>query len=576
MSNENENQFVEVEETKTEPTKKESKKFGKIGIVAVAVLALVLVVLNAPKIGNAAVKLFTSPAGYFQHVLKNSSDEVAEQFAKGYGMGLESLDKADDLRSEAEFSISVGEDVRDMLEDETDIDFGWMEKASLLVNSDMTKDAYKFDMGLVLNEERLISLIMLANMSDKMAYLQVPELNETYLGVDLETLFDEMDLDTDDMNEVTELYEKLVEALPKDAKVEKLLKRYFDLAISCVEDVEQSKEEVKVGEISNKYTVLEATIDEETVKAMLEAVIPELKDDKDVKEIIYNVTDVLCEVLELEDELDADDVYDEFVETLEDLEDELDDLEDEDFEFVLELYVDNEGKIKGWVVEVEEEDVEISSFIVTKGSKFAYELEGKVDGVKAVLEGTGKLGLSTLNGEFKVKAAGLKIIDFTLDDVKLKDLKDGYFNGTISVSLGSSLTSMLEEEMGDEFPFDLEDLVLELTAKCDKDESDVTVSLYEKDDLLVAVTTANKIGKAGSIKYPKDKEVAMIEDEDDLMDWVQDIDVDEFVESLEDVFGEEFVEFLEDVMSGDVDLPSFGGYEEDYWYEDDYYYEDWY
>ena len=307
-----------------------SKKNFKMLIAAAAAVIVIAVIANAPKIGNAAVKLFTSPAGYFQHLLKNTADESAEQFAKGYDMAIDNMFAADDMRSESEISVTLGKDVRELIGDATDMDFDWMEKLSFLVNADSTKDAYKLDMGFALNDNRLISLVLLANMKDKMGYMQVPELNETYLGMDLEEFLDENGVDLEDLNEATAMYEELSKALPKAAKVEKLLKRYSDLAISCIEDVEQDKEEVTVGDITNKFTVLEATIDEGTVQAMMEVIVKELKEDKDIKAIIYDV-------LETQEDADADEVYEEFLDMLDDLEDEIDDLDEEEFELVLKL-----------------------------------------------------------------------------------------------------------------------------------------------------------------------------------------------------------------------------------------------
>jgi len=562
-----------AESPKAEATSKTApKKNIKMLLAAVAAIVLVAVIANAPKIGNAAVKLFTSPAGYLQHLLKNASDEGAEQFAKGYDMALESMFAAEDMSSENELSITLGEDVRDLISEATDMDFDWMEKLSFLVNADSTKDAYKFDMGLALNDNRLISLVLLANMTEKMGYMQVPELNETYLGMDLEELLDENGMDFDDINEATEMYEKIYKALPKKAKVEKLLKRYSDLAISCIENVEQDKEEVKVDEITNTFTVLEATIDEGTLQDMLEVIVKELKEDKDIKEIMYAV-------VELDEDADADEVYEEFLEALEELEDELDSLDEEEFEMVVKFYADNKGTLMGCVVEVEEANVEVSSLTVQKGSKYASEFEVKVNGVKVVLEGTGKQTSSKLDGEFKLKAAGLKILELTLTDIKLKELEDGYFNGTVTVSLGSAAVSALEEELYG-FPFDLGDLVLELKEESSKNKSEATLSLYEEDKLLGTFSVSSKIGKAGKIKSPKEKEVAMAEDESDLMDWVQDIDWDAFLESLEGKVDDDLLDMFEGLMNGDVSLPDMGGYDDDYYYDDDYWYDeyedDWY
>ena len=87
-------------------------------------------------------------------------------------------------------------------------------------------------------------------------------------------------------------------------------------------------------------------------------------------------------------------------------------------------------------------------------------------------------------------------------------------------------------------------------------------------------------GNAGKIKSPKEKEVTMIEDEEDFMDWVQDIDLDAFLESLEGKIDDDLLDLFEDLMNGDVSLPGMGGYDDDYYYDDDYWYDeyedDWY
>lgn len=544
-----------------------AKSTTKWAILAVAAVALILIIANAPRIGNAAVKLFASPAGYFQHVEGKVMDDMIEQFADAYDDAITSMFAAEDASSKAEIGVQFGEDILDMMEDETDIDFKWMEKISFNVASDSTKDASKASVGFSLNDKQLISLLVMMNMKDGVGYAQVPELNESYLGMDLEEFFEmcELDMDMDDINEIYETYDKIYKAMPDKSKLEKVLKRYSNLALSCIDDVTEDKEEVTVGEYTDKYTVLEATIDEKTLQAMLEVIVKELKEDKDVKEIME-------EVLSVQDEVDFDDVYDEFLDALDDFEDELDDLDDEDFEIIWKTYVNGKGEICGRVFEIEEADAEVSSLMVKKGNKYAYELEVNVEGVKVVLEGTGKMTSSKLDGDFKLKAVGMKMAEIKLEDVKVKDLEDGYFNGTISVSLASVAAKAVEDEIGDDFPFDIEDLVLEIKADTGKKKSDVKVSLLEKDKLIIGFNVASETGKAGKIKFPKDKEVVMVEDEDDLLDWVGDIDFDEFLESLESKVDDSLVDLIDDIMDGDVSLPSFDDYDDDYWYDYDYWY----
>lgn len=585
----NENEETPVQEEASAPAKEKvsekkapKAKGGKlfIGIAAVAVVA-VLVIANAPKIGNAAVKLFTSPAGYFQHIVEKKSDEAIEKLADAYDEALENV-FSEDKGTSVEVGVELGEDVRDMLEDATSVDFGWLEKVSFNVGADTKKDDMQADAGFSLNGKKLISLLVMADMEEKVGYLQVPELNETYLGMDMEELFDMADMDMDDLKEAKAILDDVYKALPDKSKLEKVMKRYSSLAISCIEDVEQSKEKVTVGELTESYTVLEATIDEGTLQAILEVTIEELKKDKDVKSIMEDV-------LSVQDEVDFDDVYEEFLEALEESEDFIDDLDDVKFEAVLKLYVDNEGEIYGFAVEVDDVNAEVSSLMVHKGGKFAYELAGKVDGVKASLEGAGKLNSSTMNGDFKLKAVGMKLGEFTVKDLKVKDLEDGIFNGTVQFSLASTVVDAIEEEL-DELPIDVKDLVFEISSVGDKNKSDVTFSLKEKDSLLFSVFVISENGKADKISFPGKKEVVMVEDEDDLLDWAGEIDFDEFLESLEGKLDDELLEVLEDIMSGDISLweiedffedmydEMFGydDYYDDYWYDDEYYDDYWY
>lgn len=568
---------VTVEEEATAATEntavtdvvKKVKSNKKLLAVVAAALAVILVIVNAPKIGNAAVKLFTSPAGYFQHVEGKAVDEAIEQVAVSYDRVLSSAFAKDDVGSSAEVGVELGKDVRELLEDATRVDFDWLEKVAFAVKADSKKNASKTTIGLSLNGEQLISLLVMANLENGMGYLQIPELNESYLGMDLEEFFElcNVDMDMDDINEMKATYEEIYDALPDKSKLEKVMKRYSSLALSCVEDVTQDKKEVTVGDYTEKYTVLEATIDEETVQEMLEVIVKKLKEDKDVKKIIKDVVAV-------QDELDADEVYEEFLDALDDVEDSIDALDDIKFELVWKTYVNGKGEICGRVLEIEEAGAKVSSLMVKKGSKYAYELEAKVDGQKFSFAGAGKMTGSKLDGKFKLKVLSMKIADITLKDVKLKDLEDGYFSGTLSVSLSSVIAEAVEREL-DDFPFDVKDLVLKIDSDCGKSKADIKVSLYEEEKLLGVVYVESKTGNAGSIKSPKEKEVVMIEDVDDILDWVGDIDLDAFLDSLEGKVDDDILDLLDDVMSGVNFIPGFSGYDDDYY--DDYGYDDyWY
>ena len=545
------------------------KRNKKFLVIASAVVVLLLVVLNAAKIGNAAVKLFTSPAGYFRHVEGKVVKDAAKEAATAYDTAVSEILSVDDVGSEGRIGIELGKEILDLLEDETEMDFEWLKEFSVGYGTDSSKKGSKAEVDFSLDGKKIISLLVLMNLEDEKGFLQIPELNKSYIGMDIEEFFEfcDMDVDLDDINEMYEMYEKVYDALPNKSKVEKIIERYASLMLSSVEDVEQSKEEVSVGDYSKKMTVLEATIDEKTVRDALEVVIKELKKDKDVKKIVY-------EVLEIQDEVDADDVYDAFLEVLDDLEDDLDDIEDEEFEIVWKTYVDSKGAIQGRSFEVEDEDIEVTSLMVKKGSKFAYECSVDFDDFKGGLTGTGKARGLTVSGDFVLDVMGMDILDAKLDDVKLADLCRGDFSGTISISLSKKVAKMLDAAA--DLPIDVKDIVLKIDMDASTSKSDVKVSVLEEKELIAAISVESKRGKADNVKSPKDSDVVMVEDESDLEEWVDEIDLEAFVESLEGKIGEDLYEMLEDAISNGFSLSDMFEEEEEDYYDDGWYEDDWY
>lgn len=52
--------------------------------------------------------------------------------------------------------------------------------------------------------------------------------------------------------------------------------------------MKKSKEKITVGEITQKLTVLDVTVDGKNGKKVIKAVLEEMKDDKDVKKLLLD------------------------------------------------------------------------------------------------------------------------------------------------------------------------------------------------------------------------------------------------------------------------------------------------
>lgn len=520
-------------------------------LICVAVLVVAIpCIANAARLNNLLHKTFSSPAKYFQFVGKKELDEAAD-LAGGYYSDIVSRLALYDTSYRAEFAIEPGEEMQqliklaDMFIDLDDIGIDLSELKSLKVGADVSvKDSVMgYGLTTAVNKVNLLSANVVMDMEQGEMYLQIPELTKTYMGVELGDYIG----DTDELLESQALNRELVKALPKQAEVEKLVRRYLTIALEHVEDVSIGrKKELKVEGIAQKCTELKVTIDGETMQKVLEAVLEEAQGDRNLEKIIVAVADA--------GGLDGDEIYDHFMEEIEYRLDHIDGLADDDRELKLTVYVDGKGNIIGIAGEWEDSwygKCSVSALTARKGSNIAYEITNNQYGTKSlVLSGKGKKSGNLLTGDFEVKVYGESALDLKVSGLDMEKLKSGYLNGRIEIALSSSLSKELTDGIG--IPA-LSSLIKKssflLDCKSSSNVVDCKATLkYDEGDIL-GVSLALKSGNGSKTSVPNSSSVIMIEDQDDIEDYYDEIDWNKFLNGLEKTgVLAEAAEKLEDVI----------------------------
>lgn len=532
-------------------------------LAAAVVLVLVIGIANGARISNFFHRTFSSPEKYYQYVEKKAVKELSGNLAEWYVEGLDMLNFYD-RRVEGKLTVELGKEGEEFLGllGLVGLDMSWLKSAGISGGMSVKNGRVSMDMAAVLNKNNILSGNMLVDMDSESVYVQIPEINKKYLGFDLEEMGQQVD--PEEWADMQSINRQLMEAMPNKAKFQKLLTRYFNLALGCVEDVKKSSTTLKVEGIQVKCTELKVTIDADTMQDMMRVVLEKMLADKDIKTIL---TEVVRAGEGINGDMDPMDAYEEFQESVEEMLEDLDRYGVDMDKIVMKVYVNGKGEIIGRKLDVE--GTSISILMPQKGSKFGYELSCKPRyGGDIKLSGSGRRSGDTISGDFQLRYNGASLLDVSVKKLNLKKLKQGRPDGRLEIQLASKIG-----ELGRYIPglSVLEDMALTADMKSSKGSYQCTLGITYDEEKVGSIGASIQTGKGSKASVPKGKSVVLVEDTDDFLEWTEGIDLrgmtkalekadapDEIVEALEEA--DELLEDLEDLDDLDsIGIPSLWG-----------------
>ncbi len=505
-----------------------------IGIGA-ALLALILV-CNLSNIAGFFVKAFGSEADYFRYVEEKALDDYTETLTNTYGTYLDILDC--NYGYEMDVELELGKEALSLIEDSTDMDMKWLNDIAVAFAANMKNDMAQANVIFEIDGKEIIDADAIVDIKNGDIFLALLNLSDKYL-----TISDMMPTDENAAMGAavsTEMITKIVDKLPSEKKMNKLINKYLKIALDQIEDVSESKETLKIGDIEEKVTALKFKCKEKTVLNMGIAVLEELSNDKDVKNIIEDVAAVLADEGLIES---TDGIYDSFLGGIDMALTELEDMKDgelsKDNMLVLTDYVNSKHEIVGRSIKVGEEEV-LSYATAHKGSKFEFEFKAG----ELKLTGAGKDKSGKIDGEFKLSADGKKMLDIVVSDFDTDKIKDGKISGTFKVD---PTANMYSELMGnDSGMLAALNLEFEFIIDADNESGEIEVNLIENDELFVGVVLTYDSGNGDKVSAPSDKDQVEMEEFDE---WVASLDFEKIIKALEKAdVDKDIIEYVEDFI----------------------------
>ena len=462
-----------------------------------------------------ARKNFGSGDDYLQYVEKNATQKAADRVVNAYGKYLDSLENQNTSGAvEVSAQLKLGEQVKTLLkENGAQMNLDWFQNATLKLDANTKDAAARFLLALSLNDTEIASADLLMDLDANAMYLAFLPLSENYLqgsfAMDDDTRQLLSALSSADMKDV----------LPTKETVAALVDKYSKLIYESLQNAEKTSETLEIAGVQQKVTVLNVSLDFQTVKQMAKTVLETLEDDAVIKESIEKV----AEHLEQKGYItDADQVYENFLDSIKEAKDNLNEAKSDDsFEkLAISFYVDDAHEIVGVKYKFDSDVVYCAT--ARDGDKFAFKLDA--DDLQII--GTGTETEGVVNAEYTVEAEGKAVCTIALKELSCKE---GLLNGKILVTPSATLLKQIGWDATSSSVMSLINPSVELVFVSQTDSAKLEINLVSGENLLVGLAVTTKAKEATDITMPDPNQITP---ESGAEQWLYGLDVNSLYDKL--------------------------------------------
>lgn len=486
-----------------------------------------------------------TPLEHFAALELNNANGMVDALSAVYGALAQPASKAN-YGAEVDISLQVGDVVQDVLEESyfeasgEKMDFSFLSKVNLEVDLNVKNKMQQMDMAVGLGGSRILTICTIMDLDDFTTWVGSPELSDVFAEMNL------VQSGGVAVNPATmQTANALIEALPSEQEFNALVKRYLEVALEKVDDVERKTITLELDGLKQECTVLVAKIYEEDALNIAEAVLKTAKTDNELKAIIekfgVSFNDLMKEsYTQAGGTWTNVDLYAEFITAVEDaltsLEMEREDLDTEEY-IELTAYVDKEHNIIGRKLALDGD--ELHYYTVTEGNAFTF--EASLDEVKVTGGGTKKSG--KVDGSFKLSMEGTSLLTLAVEGWSASEKET---KGTLVLEPSAELIQQIGGNSG-ALPF--ADIALELKVDSSESKNDFEMNLLSNETLVVGIAMSAKTSSGSDIQKPT--ETIDFTNQYQLQSWVQSMDFNKLFQNMRNAgVPGELVDMLEASLFG--------------------------
>ena len=475
-------------------------------------------ICTAALLGTAVIPSTAFAADDYASIEKNAWAAAVKNMASSYAA---SIEESQALVSgmQSDISLKIEDSGRSLLGFVAPFDISWLNDITLANTVSFTDGKEGLLMQVLLNDNQICSLEYYLDPESQDVYMRIPELSDKYFKTNLKEAADQqasniesdieeltpddtdVDIPTDNFASAysdsislsASLMSDLSSALPEASVIETLLDKYGSMLFDNLTEGESSQETLTAGDISQDCTVYEGQISSEDAVKTATELLEAAKSDSDIESILNTWNDKLSSDENLYESFTT--AVDKGLNALKDT----DTSDSEDSYLSTKIWVDENGRIAGRALEIQEGDT--TTPILTwqmpeNGSDFGYLLTIASDDINTYsLSGSGQIDGDKLNGTYELSLADSISAIIEVKDYDTVSAKEGNLNGNYKITFPSSDT----DNEDDYYSSILENFALVLDLNSEKDSGSVALSIENAGSTLGTLSITGGAGEAVEI-----------------------------------------------------------------------------
>lgn len=475
-------------------------------------------ICTAALLGTAVIPSTAFAADDYASIEKNAWAEEVKNMASSYAA---SIEESQALVSgmQSDISLKIEDSGRSLLGFVAPFDISWLNDITLANTVSFTDGKEGLLMKVLLNDNQICSLEYYLDPESQDVYMRIPELSDKYFKTNLKEAADQqasniesdieeltpddtdVDIPTDNFASAysdsislsASLMSDLSSALPEASVIETLLDKYGSMLFDNLTEGESSQETLTAGDISQDCTVYEGQISSADAVKTATELLEAAKSDSDIESILNTWNDKLSSDENLYESFTT--AVDKGLNALKDT----DTSDSEDSYLSTKIWVDENGRIAGRALEIQEGDT--TTPILTwqmpeNGSDFGYLLTIASDDINTYsLSGSGQIDGDKLNGTYELSLADSISAIIEVKDYDTVSAKEGNLNGNYKITFPSSDT----DNEDDYYSSILENFALVLDLNSEKDSGSVALSIENAGSTLGTLSITGGAGEAVEI-----------------------------------------------------------------------------
>lgn len=475
-------------------------------------------ICTAALLGTAVIPSTAFAADDYASIEKNAWAAAVKNMASSYAA---SIEESQALVSgmQSDISLKIEDSGRSLLGFVAPFDISWLNDITLANTVSFTDGKEGLLMKVLLNDNQICSLEYYLDPESQDVYMRIPELSDKYFKTNLKEAADQqasniesdieeltpddtdVDIPTDNFASAysdsislsASLMSDLSSALPEASVIETLLDKYGSMLFDNLTEGESSQETLTAGDISQDCTVYEGQISSEDAVKTATELLEAAKSDSDIESILNTWNDKLSSDENLYESFTT--AVDKGLNALKDT----DTSDSEDSYLSTKIWVDENGRIAGRALEIQEGDT--TTPILTwqmpeNGSYFGYLLTIASDDINTYsLSGSGQIDGDKLNGTYELSLADSISAIIEVKDYDTVSAKEGNLNGNYKITFPSSDT----DNEDDYYSSILENFALVLDLNSEKDSGSVALSIENAGSTLGTLSITGGAGEAVEI-----------------------------------------------------------------------------